>query len=251
MPKYHLSNLVRKSPQLLKLLKKTYYYLPLFIRCKLPLGDQRTYLESFLRPLIQQKCFFVKIGAYDGMTGDPLASIIDSYGWSGLMVEPVKYIFDALAKNFSGNTSMILENAAISSENGSREFYFLRQSDDPHLPPWYNQIGSFYLEHLMKLKEFIPNLEDYLISHSVSCLTFSSLLEKHKISRVDLIHIDTEGYDYEVIKLIDFAVIRPFAILYEHLHLSPNDKEESIEYLRSFQYEILEMDSDILAYSST
>ena len=38
------------------------------------------------------------------------------------------------------------------------------------------------------------------------------MLERNWITKVDLLHIDTEGYDYEVIKQVDFEAI--------HLRLS-------------------------------
>ena len=229
--------------------KPAFYSLPLKLRQLFDLGDCRTRLESYISPLLTSDCFFVKVGAFDGVTGDPIADIMHRYGWSGIMVEPVPYIFSKLQANYADREGVALENSAIASENGTRDFYYLKEADDPTgLPAWYNQVGSFSLEHLLKLKPQILGLEDLLVKESISCLTFEKLLEKYQCHQVDMIHVDTEGYDYEVIKMIDFDVIRPKAILYEHIHLHDGLKEESVRYLKEKGYETVELDNDILAF---
>src|SRR5579862_2865434 len=44
---------------------------------------------------------FVKIGANDGITGDPCSDILLAHtNWRGLLIEPVPYCFERLQKNF-------------------------------------------------------------------------------------------------------------------------------------------------------
>src|SRR5258708_1342309 len=38
---------------------------------------------------------------------------------------------------------------------------------------------------------------------------FKQLLEKHQISEVDFLPVDAEGYDFELLKSIDFSTTRP------------------------------------------
>jgi len=71
----------------------------------------------------------------------------------------------------------------------------------------------------------------------------------HIDRKIDLLHIDTEGFDYEIIKSIDFTKIKPKIILYEHNHLSNEDKKECMEFLKSKKYSILIKIFDTLAYS--
>ena len=49
----------------------------------------------------------------------------------------------------------------------------------------------------------------------VPCLTFDSLVSKHGVTAVDLVQMDTEGYDFEIVKLIDLDRLRPRLIMYE------------------------------------
>ncbi len=67
---------------------------------------------------------------------------------------------------------------------------------------------------------------------------------------LNLLHIDTEGYDYKIIKSINFEVVRPDLILYEHIHLSEHDESNCQNFLRGHQYKIFKPEEgyDTLAY---
>lgn len=140
-------------------------------------------------------------------------------------VEPVKYLFDQLKKNYAEKRGLFFENCAIADANGLRDFYRLRETSDP-VPDWYTQLGSFHLEVILKHKKKIPALEKYLVREPVSCITLGRLLDKYSVLKIDLLHVDTEGHDYEILKQLDSYKIKPRAILYEHLHLySPESKK--------------------------
>ena len=50
----------------------------------------------------------------------------------------------------------------------------------------------------------------------VPCLSLKDLLLKHNLEKVDFLHVDAEGYDFEIIKQIDFSSrFRPLLICYE------------------------------------
>jgi hypothetical protein len=50
---------------------------------------------------------------------------------------------------------------------------------------------------------------------------------------VHLLHVDTEGYDYEVLKTLDFGRHAPLSIFIEHRHLSDAHKTEMLHHLRT------------------
>ena len=79
------------------------------------------------------------------------------------------------------------------------------------------------------------------------CITFNELCRKHQVEHVDLVVIDAEGYDFEIIKTIDFEQYRPLAIVYEHVHLSLRDRIKCFSYLGSNRYDTLEDGIDTLA----
>lgn len=234
------------NPKLAELLKQTYYSLPIQLRNLMPLEDAQTYIQLQLKPLFR-KCFFVKIGANDGVTSDPLHFLIKKYDWTGVMVEPVKSFFDRLAANYRDRPGIALENCAIANTNSLKDFYYVQAAQ--HLPRWIAGIGSFSRETLLTHKVFIPDLERYVVAEKIPCLTLHSLFEKHQVQSIDLLHIDTEGYDYEIIRMIDFSKIKPLAILYETKHLSSSDQIACIALLKQQNYQLLDFQGDMLAYS--
>jgi FkbM family methyltransferase len=193
--------------------------------------------------------FFVQIGSNDGMNGDPIYEYIFRWNWSGLKVEPVHYVFKRLEQNFRDFSNILLENSAVAKENNTKKFYYLMQ--DENAPEWYSQLGSFSLETILKHGQWIPDLQERLITTDVACLTFDQLCQKHNVDKIDIIHIDTEGYDFEIIKLIDFKRFNPAIVLYEHKHLSELDQIACRQYLANFGYQFLSTARDTLAVLDT
>ncbi|HVX18978.1 MAG TPA: FkbM family methyltransferase [Acidimicrobiales bacterium] len=181
---------------------------------------------------------FVQVGANDGEQRDPLRHEIQTTSWHGLMIEPVPYVFDRLRRNYGGHDRITLVNAAVADEDGSRTLYYLPESDDDGLPQWYDALASFREDVLRKHVEFIPDIDERIASMDVPCRTFDSLCAEHALATVDVIQIDTEGFDWEVIKLIDLDRYRPTLLMFEHYHLSDDDKTASWRHLRAHGYEV-------------
>lgn len=192
----------------------------------------------------KKNVFFIQIGSNDGISGDPLFPFVEKYQWNGILVEPVPYLFQKLKTNYKNNGRLIFENVAISSEIGIKKFFRLKHSISPDLPFWYDQIGSFKKQVVLKHKTSIPNFDALLIEENVTTITFEKLVEKHNILKVDLLHIDTEGYDYEIIKLIDFNKISPELLIFENKHLAPSDYTACKDLLVRFNYKIYEIEDD-------
>ena len=165
---------------------------------------------------------FVEVGANDGDQHDHIAALIREHSWRGVMVEPVPYVFARLSRNYGGVERVALENAAIADTDGHRAFYHLAPVADhvqEGLPQWYDGIGSFSRTAVVDHARLIPDIERRLVETDVPCLTFESLCEKHGLTDVDLVVVDTEGYDHEILRNIDFARFRPALVVYEHYHL--------------------------------
>jgi hypothetical protein len=70
----------------------------------------------------------------------------------------------------------------------------------------------------------------------VPCLTFGSLCRRNSVERIDLLLIDTEGYDWEILKGVDFEAWRPRVVVYEHAHLGRDDRDAASEMLTALGY---------------
>jgi FkbM family methyltransferase len=197
--------------------------------------------------LSQSEVFFIQVGSNDAMLGDPLRPFLLQYDWSGLMIEPVPYVFERLRRNYWHKPKLIQENVAIGPQDGWARFYCVAEAG-PHepLPKIYDQLGSFSKAHILKHAKYIPTLERRIVELTVPTMTFESLCRKHGVSRIDLLHVDAEGYDYELLKLVDFAAHRPTVLLYEHRHLSDADRVACRAKLEADGYALIEHGADTL-----
>jgi hypothetical protein len=114
----------------------------------------------------------------------------------------------------------------------------------PDVPYWYDQLGSFdpnqVLKHGFDAK--------YLASEQVRCEPLADVLSRNDIKQIDLLHIDVEGYEFEVIKQLDLSQ-PPRAILYENMHLSDTDKIMAEKLLVDAGYRVRRLLKDTLAIS--
>ena len=91
-------------------------------------------------------------------------------------------------------------------------------------------------------------MEDYIISEDVYCTTIEDLLIKHNFKSIDLLQIDTEGFDFEIIKTINFSVLKPTMISFENMHLSKSDIIKCEKLLKTNGYLIYNKGRDSIAY---
>ncbi|MCQ9205560.1 MAG: FkbM family methyltransferase [Omnitrophica bacterium] len=205
-------------------------------------------IENFLKE--KKDVFFVQIGSCDGVNGDPIHKLIMKHTtWKGIFIEPVKYNFKKLQENYGYSDRFIFENIAIANENNERKFYYIKEDAQDYfthpLPSWYSQIGQFRKEPI--IKNFGPEIEAFIIEENVSCVTFEELCKRNKVNKIDLLHIDTEGFDYQIISQVNFAQYLPLVILAEHKCLPAAEKELLFDLLKSKGYALIEYPSDLLA----
>ena len=206
-------------------------------------------IRNYLNILSKKKeIFFIQIGANDGMYDDPLYKFIRRDNWTGILIEPQKTVFNRLINNYKKIDGLYFENVAINNKGGNNTLYKIAFTDDN----WASGISSFIKESLeinvksgyveRKAKEdgikLPTNKKDYIATEIVSCLTLSQLIEKYNVNKIDILMIDTEGYDFEIIKTINFKKIKPLNIIYEHTGLSKNEKIDCENYLKNNGYNI-------------
>jgi FkbM family methyltransferase len=190
---------------------------------------------------------FVKVGANDGITGDPCSDILLAHkAWTGILIEPVPYCFQKLKVNFS-EPRFRLEQTAIGAVAGEATFYYVDQEARKALPlpEWFDQLGSFDRSHIVKHLDGI--LEPFILEAKVEVCPMSEVLARNHVQEIHLLHIDTEGYDYEVLRTLDFSRYRPLLIFIEHKHLAENQKADMRSLLHQHGYTIYECGGDYCA----
>lgn len=213
------------------------------------------FLDDFAKK--EKQVFFIQVGSNDGIQHDPLSKFIKRNHWRGMMIEPQKQAFQHLSYAYQKEKVTPL-NIAISDQDGIKRLYKLSFSDER----WASGISSFLEEQVQaqidnghvgrmcKKYGITPptDLSDYITFEEVQCMSFGTLFEQHRIDQVDLLHIDTEGFDFEIIKLFDFDRFQPKAVIYEHTHLSESDKAACLQFLKDRSYQIQSFDADTVAY---
>ncbi len=192
--------------------------------------------------------FVVQIGANDGTAGDPLVEGFRTSRWSGLLVEPVPYLYEMLVSRYRDRPGIQMECAAISTRDGEAPLYRLR-SIPGQTPEWFNQLASLDRDVLLKHRSSIPDIDSLLIEERVPTARLDTLLARHEIARIDLLVIDTEGHDLEILRTLDLTRFRPTLLMLEHQHLSEGDKEAAYALLKTAGYDFRETpEGDAIAW---
>ena len=222
--------------------------------------DENT-LEGFIDHYFkdQKNVNFLQIGGNDGYSKDPIFKFVKKYPWRGIIVEPQEDVFNKkLKKTYRFEKKVILENLAIADQTGTKKLWKIAVSDSR----WATGLASFNKDTLIyqiernyvadRLKrEGKPNpekTEDYLTYEEVECTTIHDLLAKHNFDSLDLLQIDTEGYDFEIIKTVDFNKLKPKLISFESEHLSADDQKACDQLLTAQGYKLKSIDRDTVAY---
>ncbi len=194
--------------------------------------------------------FFVQIGAYDGKEHDPISQFVHHYRWSGILVEPQPEAFERLKRNYAQCPGLIFENAAIANQDGLLTMYRLKDEFAHLFPVDHHLITSFKADHITKLLSQPVDPGQALEKIEVPSLTLPALFAKHAVKKIDLLQIDAEGYDHEIIKMVDFDRIKPKIIRFEHLNLSAVEKCDCMQTLISHNYRLIVGAYDITAFQS-
>jgi len=206
----------------------------------------------------QADVLFIEIGANNGKVDDPIFQLIFENKWKGCFVEPQKSVFqNELVPAFENNDDIILVNAAISTKTEERYLYKLNFGDED----WVTALASFNRSQIEKhikigwvkqrakeLEYKLPPEREWIIKERVKCISFDDLVKKYNYENFNLLVIDTEGFDYEILKTIDFIAYQPKVVIYEHRHLSKNDYRASVNMLRKFGYKLIRENGDTMAY---
>jgi FkbM family methyltransferase len=179
------------------------------------------------------------IGAFDGASNDPAVEVMALHGWSGVLVEPQREPFKALAKLYENRPGVQVFNVAIAEEDSLRTLFMIEPS--PELPTWTQEIASFDKAHVLKANGYLPRhvkVEDRIVEQPVECWSFDTLFDRAGITHVDVLQIDAEGYDLELLRCFDIPRRLPAIVNYEHVHLSRDDRNAAASLLIENRYRL-------------
>lgn len=185
--------------------------------------------------LAHDTVFFVQIGAHEGRAGDPISLYIKRDGWQGLLVEPVRELFERLRDHYRDLDGLAFENVAVAEEDGSRPFFRLVDAAGD-VYELADSLGSLDRSVLLSHEEQVPGIEDFVEEIEVPCSSFDTLLRRHEIEHIDLLHLDTEGYDGRLLAAFPWDRLAPQVVIYEHAHLADDERRATEQMLRRRGY---------------
>ena len=200
-----------------------------------------------LRDRHREPLVFVQIGSNDGKLSDPIYETVIERHWTGLLVEPLPHLFDQLRANYHGVSGLAFEQIAIGEASGPMTLYRLTPRDGD--PFFADALATFDRSIIAYHRPAIPDIEDRIEAVEVPAMSLMDLIQKHGLTRIDILNTDTEGFDWQIIRQIDFSASwAPRYILFESKHLNAGTAVESRRVLTAAGYRLLDAGSDTFAY---
>jgi len=234
---------------------------PLFIAYykyiyKPPRGSLAEFLDDYSAK--HAPVTFLQVGANDGFVHDPLHKFIKRDHWRGVMLEPQPDVFNEyLARLHRKRGEITPLNAALDASDGTKTLYKIGISNER----WATGLSSFNREVLVnsikrgvvqhkarkrgiKLPE---NMEEMIIGQEIATISPETLLGRFGNERINLLAVDTEGFDYEIIKMLDLDRISPEVVIYEVANFDQKTADECRSYLEKRGYSCRTIGKDVLA----
>lgn len=206
----------------------------------------------------------VVIGANDGKYNDPLFEYVRSSSRETqlLLVEPQPQLITYLKENYAFHPKAHIVNCAI-GEKGQLLLYRVKPEYWGKLNvPYANERGwpiyrapsgvtSASKQHVKQwLKKYLTadNLEDAIEEVTVPCKSLCTLLEEKGLSQeIDLLQIDTEGFDDVIIYSSLSKKIKPKIIYFETDHLDFSSAQRLYKFLEEYEYRVFKAAENTIA----
>lgn len=200
----------------------------------------------------------IQVGANDGITHDPIHKFVKRDGWHGVLIEPQTLVFEqALKKVYQNTQHIFLENVAIAEQEGFADLYHLSFCYDRwatglstfHLPTLQQKVDNGEIERLANKNGVkLPDNKSEYIAHSrVETKTFASIREKYNLTSIDVLQIDTEGFDLEIIRLFEPDIHPVGVIVFESQHFDAEEYQQMLNWLRSLGFILKKIKGDTVA----
>lgn len=189
---------------------------------------------------------FIQIGSNDGRTNDPLWSFRNYPHWRGVLVEPDPAAYAHLVRNYRGRGDRFVPvNAAIGEVSGSIPFHHLARDD--RAGGHWSQLGSLDRALVERHAEMAGAPGEPVVSTRVRSLSFDDLCRELQIGEFDLLHVDAEGSDAVVLAQVELRTRKPAVVVYEHVHLTPEERAACRRRLLEGGYRVVSAVMDTMA----
>lgn len=212
----------------------------------------QTVLHALARD--ERDLFFLEAGAMDGKRYDPIYMFVRHYRWRGIVLEPLRDLFDELTANYAGLPQVTLVNAALTDTDGERSMLRIpRQAvQEGAVPLWAEGLGTLHPERnalggVGLDAEQQAAFRAQMRSEKVEGVTLRSLAERYGIPHISLLQVDAEGCELDILRQVDRAGYKPRVIHLEYWALPPHERREIFGMLGERGYRMRMGESDVMA----
>lgn len=176
-------------------------------------------LESHLRPHLSNQRLannfsLIMVGAHNGAKTVKLVKAALQLG-KVCLVEPSPHLFADLRRRYGETDGLILINACLTPDEVETFTFYAPSQTATQVTPWGDQLGSLNPNHAA---DHSPKLAAHIEAIEAPALTPSQLIALIGCEVVDLLMLDTEGYDCTLLGAYPVDVAKPCAIIFEHRH---------------------------------
>jgi FkbM family methyltransferase len=212
------------------------------VRDMLPGGLGRTSFAQEGEDLILERLFehqhdgiYVDVGAHHPVRFSN-TYLLYRRGWHGVNIDAAPGSMAAFARMRPRDINL---EVGVMAHDGMRDFYVFNEP----------ALNTFDAERARTLERPPYKLSSV---QQVRCAPLAAVLREHAIGAIDLLTIDAEGYDFDVLKTVDWAVAKPRVVLTEHFSrdLAELLTSELHTYLRERGYRLTAKTFNSLFYTS-
>jgi FkbM family methyltransferase len=176
---------------------------------------------------------FIQVGANDGVSFDFLYEFVTKRNSAGIVIEPIKEYFKELMINYKNFSKIIKINKAIHPTEKEIIIYRISPKATDKYPDWVKGIASIDFEHHKKTNINSIDIENEIVEAET---LMKIILENLNEEIIDYFQVDTEGFDFEILKMLDFTKVKPNIIKYESVNLSKENQDNALSLLRENGY---------------
>jgi FkbM family methyltransferase len=177
-----------------RLVRKTFRYFGLEVN-KINKEIKNISFDEIYKKKIKKNPIIFDVGANKGQSIERFKKIFENpiiYAF-----EPIKFEFDILKEKYSNDENVILNNYAIGDKNETKDFNIMAQTGNSS----FNKLTPDTDWLKKRSKQFNTTKEGFVREiQKIQIKTLDYYCEKNNITNIDLLKIDTQGYEDKVLK---------------------------------------------------
>lgn len=148
--------------------------------------------RKLLALLNKHNGIFIEVGAHDGISQSNTFLLEKTYGWSGILIEPSKCLYETLQAN---RPQAKCFGCALGSFAEDNTYVY----GDFH-GTLMDSVSGKRLDDLNSDDILHKSEPTYVLMRSLQ-----SILDEENLHHIDFFSLDTEGYEYNILKGIDYS----------------------------------------------